>query len=139
MSAEDASLKTIDAFNRHDAAAFAALYAAGAVVYDPQYSELLKGREAIREDVEAFLEAFPDAHVNPINTISSGDAAAFELEFTGTNRGAMVTPAGTMPATNRQVSMRIGRFVRVNARGQIVEESRYYDLTTMMQQLGLTS
>lgn len=140
MSSEDTSLKTIDAFNRHDAAGFAALYTVGAVVYDPQYPEPLKGQEAIRKDVEAFFKAFPDARISIITTISGEDKdiAASELELTGTHQGPIVTPAGTVPATNRRVSMRVGRFVRVDPQGRIVEESRYYDLAGMMQQLGLT-
>ena len=137
MSAEDASLRTIEAFNRRDAAAFAAGYATGAVAYDPQYSEPLKGREAIREDIQAFFDAFPDGRVRLINSVTSGNTAASEVEFTGTQLGSMATPTGSIPPTNRRVTLRLARFIQVDTQGQIVKESRYYDLAGMMHQLGL--
>jgi hypothetical protein len=63
---------------------------------------------------------------------------AGELKFTGTNTGAITTPTGDeIPATNKRVDLRGAAFVSVNDRGEITEERRYYDVTSMLRQLGI--
>lgn len=137
MSAQDAMKKAVDAFNRHDAGAFAALYAAEATAHDPQYAEPLKGREAIRKDIEDFFQAFPEVQARVVSALANGDTVAFEVEMSGTHKGPLVSPAGPIPATNKRMEMRGGRFIRVNAQGRITECNRYYDMAGVMQQLGL--
>ena len=138
MSAQDTLKKTVDAFNRHDADAFAALYTTDAVAPDPQYAEPLQGREAIRKDIVDFFEAFPDIHARVIGEyLVNGDTAAVEVEMSGTHKGPLVSPAGPIPATNKPVRMPGARFIRVNPKGLITECRRYYDLAGVMQQLGL--
>lgn len=136
-STQEIVTKAIDAFNKHDADAFAALYHTEATAYDPQYSEPLKGREAIRKDIADFFEAFPDVQANVGNTLVSGNTIAFEVEIRGIHKGPLVTPTGIVPATNRPLEMRGGRFIRIDGQGRITECNRYYDLTGIMQQLGL--
>lgn len=126
-----------DAINRHDADAYASGYTADATAYDPQYPELLKGREAIRKDIVDFFTAFPDVQSKVLNIVANGNALAFEVEMSGTHKGPLITPTGTIPATNKHIQMRGGRFMRINSQGQITECNRYYDLAGIMQQLGL--
>jgi len=126
-----------DAINRHDADAYAAGYAADATAYDPQYPELLKGREAIRKDIVDFFTAFPDVQAKVLSIVVSDNTLAFEVEMSGTHKGPLLTPTGTIPATNKPMQMRGGRFMRINAEGMIVECNRYYDLLGIMYQLGL--
>lgn len=136
-TSQETVTKAIDAFNRHDANAFAALYTAEATAYDPQYPEPLKGRESIRKDIEDFFQAFPDVQATVVNTVVSGQTVAFEVQVRGTHKGPLVTPTGSIPATNQRMEMRGGRFIRVDAQGQITECNRYYDLSGIMMQLGL--
>lgn len=137
MSAKETLKKTFEAFNRQDAKAFAALYAPDAVASDPQYSEPLRGREAIRKDIEDFFASFPDVQATTSNLLASGDTVACEMELSGTNKGPIVTPTGTLAATNRQIKMPGSRFIRVNEQGLIVECRRYFDMAGLMRQLGL--
>lgn len=137
MSTLDVAKKALDAFNRHDAAAFAALYAVDAVAPDPQYAEPLQGKEAIREDVAAFLQAFPDAQARGDNFVVNGDTVAFEVEISGTHRGPLITPGGPIPATNQPVHLTGSRFVQVNGQDLITSCRRYYDMAGIMGQLGL--
>jgi hypothetical protein len=57
--------------------------------------------------------------------------------MTGTNNGPLVTPTGEVPATGKRIDMRGALVGRINADNLIVEERRYYDTGTLMQQLGL--
>lgn len=137
MPAEDTIRKGLDAFNRHDPDAFAAMYTPDALAYDPQYPEPVRGKEALRKDIEDFFTAFPDIHLTLTDILSKGNTVAFAVSVTGTHKGPLSGPAGTIPATNRRVEMPVAVFARANAQDLIVEERRYYDMAGMMQQLGL--
>ena len=135
----EARIRTVmDAFNQHDSGGFSAAYASDAVVYDPQYSEPLRGRDAIRKDVEAFFETFPDISGSAERVFEKGSEVAFEASFKGTNKGPLRTPGGDVPPTNKPVTMMGAVFVRFNGRGEIDEERRYFDIGAMLAQLGVT-
>jgi steroid delta-isomerase-like uncharacterized protein len=137
MNAEDVARKAIDAFNRHDAEGFAALYSEHATAFDPQYDAPLTGRAAIRNDIEAFFRAFPDAHASMSTVLTNGEAVAFEVTMHGTHQGPLISPTGEIPPTNQRIELRGGRFIRIDQSGEIVECNRYYDLAGVMVQLGL--
>ncbi len=136
---EDTLKKLTAAMNDHDAEGVSAVYADDAVAYDPLYPEPLRGRPALKEDAANFIKSFSDLRMEVLSVIEKDDKnGAAEIRFTGTNDGPMISPAGESPATNKRVDMRGSGFVKLNDRGQITEERRYYDSGQMMQQLGLT-
>ena len=60
------------------------------------------------------------------------------MRLTGTHTGPLETPTGDeVPPTNKRVDLKGGAFVRLNERGEIVEERRYYDVGTILRQLGI--
>jgi ketosteroid isomerase-like protein len=60
VAAEDFVRQMIQTFTAHDSKAWAAAYAADAVVVDPQYAAPLRGRDAIEKDISDFFNTFPD-------------------------------------------------------------------------------
>jgi steroid delta-isomerase-like uncharacterized protein len=126
---QETSRKVADAFNKHDLDALAKLYAEDAVAYDPMYPEPLRGRAAIRKDAATFFRGFPDIRFEVISTIEKDDRyGADEVRLTGTHTGPLETPTGQeLPPTN----------TRLNERGEIVEERRYYDVAGVLRQLGV--
>ena len=61
-----------------------------------------------------------------------------EFLVCGTHTGPMQTPDGVIPATGKSVEIRSCRIVEIE--GDKVKSIRqYYDMMTMMQQLGLAS
>jgi steroid delta-isomerase-like uncharacterized protein len=137
MPREDTIREVLDAINRHDVEAFSALYADDAVVHDPQYPEPLRGRSAIRRDMEDFLRTFPDLHGDLRSTIEAEGIASFEAHMSGTHQGPLPGPSGEIPPTGKRVEMDAGIFCKFDEKGQIVEERRYYDVAGLMGQLGL--
>lgn len=129
--------KQFDAINRHDVESFAACYSSDASVFDPQYPELLKGRDAVRRDMTDFIAAFPDLRAELRRTLGDGDTFAYEMTMTGTHKGPMVTPTGDIAPTQRRVEFGGCIVVRLDDKGRIVEERRYYDLAGLLGQLGL--
>jgi steroid delta-isomerase-like uncharacterized protein len=136
---EDISRKLADTFTKHDLDALAKLYAEDAVAYDPMYPDALRGRDAIRKDAASFFRAFPDARFEIVNAIEKDDRnGAGEIRLTGTQTGPLETPMGDeIPPTNKRVELKGGAFVRLNERGEILEERRYYDVGTILRQLGI--
>jgi steroid delta-isomerase-like uncharacterized protein len=136
---EEISRKLADAQTKHDSEAVARLYASDAVAYDPMYPEPLRGREAIAKDSDAFFTAFPDLRFEILSVIEKDDrSGAGEVRLTGTHTGPLESPTGEMiPPTNKKIELKGGGFVKLNDRGEIVEERRYYDVGTILRQLGL--
>jgi steroid delta-isomerase-like uncharacterized protein len=139
MNHEETIRNLFEAANRKDLQAVAESYAPLAVAHDPGYPKPLTGREAIRKDFEAFfLKGMPDAKMNIISMMSKSSTVVAECAFKGTHTGPLETPDGTVPATNKQIELRIAIFYAgFNEKGQITEERRYYDMAGLMRQLGL--
>lgn len=135
---EEFQKKSVAAINQHDPNAVAAFYAADAVVYDPTYPAPLRGREAITRDAEVFFRAFPDLKVELVSEAEKGDQGAAEFRMTGTHRGPLETPQGSIPPTNKRIDLKGVSWTRLNSQGLVIEERRYYDTATFMQQLGVT-
>ncbi|HXH23178.1 MAG TPA: ester cyclase [Dehalococcoidia bacterium] len=136
MTVEDAVHKGLEALNRHDAAGYAATYAAGAVVHDPQYGEPLKGRDKVRADIQDFFRAFPDLKGSLRSLLVNEDTYAAEFEMTGTHLGPIPTPDGVeIPASNKPVRFGGVSIGRVDRNGEIAEERRYYDLASLLAQV----
>jgi steroid delta-isomerase-like uncharacterized protein len=136
-SVGDVVSRQFEAINRHDAASLGSTYGSQATVWDPQYPELLRGREAIVRDFTEFFAGFPDLKLSIERTLAVGEEYAVEFVMKGTHKGALITPTGQIPATNK--SIQVGGCVvgRIDSEGRIVDERRYYDFAGMLGQLGL--
>jgi ketosteroid isomerase-like protein len=78
ISIKEQVTKHLQAVNGHDLESFAASFREDATVYDPMYPEPLKGRAAIRRDMEEFMTAFPDLQGSLGWFIESGDLVAMK-------------------------------------------------------------
>jgi steroid delta-isomerase-like uncharacterized protein len=126
-----------EAFNNHDAAAFAACYAADAIIADPQFADPLRGGPAIAKDITDWFGAFADIRARLTRTVVAGDDYAAEWSMSGTHTGPLVTREGHVPATGKPMQLVVVTIGRVGANGSIVEERRAYDLAAVLSQLGL--
>ena len=80
-SPRDVVLAWVDAFNRRDALAAAALYHEDVVNMQIAAGEPTIGRQAVLEELLAFFRAFPDNYTSPVNLLEDGEWAI--LEWTG--------------------------------------------------------
>ena len=135
----DAGRKLIEGINAHNIDAATNVYASDAVAYDPMYPEPLRGRDAIRKDTATFFRAFPDLRFELVSIIEKDERnGAAEIRMTGTHTGPLESPTGEdIPPTKKRIELMGAVFGRLNDRGEIVEERRYYDVGTMLRQLGL--
>jgi steroid delta-isomerase-like uncharacterized protein len=137
MRAADLYSRWNDAMNRKDAAGVVSLYAPNAVVHDPAYAEPLEGRDAIERDLTAFFRTLPDLQVTVGSLLESDNTFAVEGRFEGTQTGPLLVGDEEIPASGRHVEFAGAGFYRLDGRGRILEERRYYDLAGMLSQIGV--
>jgi steroid delta-isomerase-like uncharacterized protein len=139
MTTEDIVGKLVDVLNRHDARALTALYSQDAVSNSPtlrsRHAEGRMDKERQQKAYEGYFSAFPDLKIKISDLVARGNDAWFEFVFTGTHKGPFQSSKGLIPPTNKVVEWAGAWLVRT--RGNLIaEESRYYDLTEWMAQLG---
>ncbi len=83
----------------------------------------------------AFKRAMPDAHMQVVRAVESGDEVFVSGRFKGTHHGDLVTLQGTIPASGNSLDMPFADYFRVDA-GKIVEHEVVWDSMMMMAQLG---
>lgn len=80
-----------------------------------------------------YFVAFPDLKLTYTRIIAKGNLAALEWVFTGTNQGELMG----QKATNKKSGYRGVSLVTFAPDGKVKRESTYFDMGTMMGQLGL--
>ena len=127
-----------EGYNRQDAKAAAALYAADAVNHGRTV-----GRQAMQEVFETLFETYPDFNYRILEATAEDDRVVCKVMMTGTHLGEptrMNTAFGGMlkgvKPTGRKVEVMQFHSFRVRG-GEIVEHSAVRDDLGMLKQLGL--
>ena len=97
---------------------------------------MLRGPEGYKQLSLFFAEGFPESSVELTNVFATEDQAVIEFTGRGTNTGPLHMPTGDVPPTGRYSELRFCSVNRVKS-GKIVSIHSYYDVMTMLQQLGL--
>lgn len=126
------------AFNRKDVAHAASLVTADFELQDIPTGMTFRGPEGFAQWLHTFLTAGPDAHADVKHIVEAGEWVASEHVGTFTHTGPLMTPAGEIPPTGRHVELGFGEFYKVKD-GKLTEMRAYYDVATMLRQLGLLS
>lgn len=104
---------------------------------ESSYSHSYDGREQVKR-FSRFMHAFSrDLKIEFSN--HCGDASGFALEWvwTGIATGPIRIEGVTYPASNKPYEIPGVAICRANDRGQITYHRDYYDLLTLMRQLGI--
>ena len=128
-----------DAFNDHDLDRAAAMVSEDFELVDfAAEGQTFRGPQGLRQWLQIFLTAAPDAKVEVTNVVGGGEGGWVFTEHTGrgTHTGPLVGPSGTIPPTGRRIELPIGELVRVE-NGKITLIHAYYDGATLMRQLGV--
>lgn len=125
-----------EAWNTKDDDSFVALLADDFIWKDVTVPEPMRDTASARQYMRTWFTAFPDMKVKLVNRVLTDDAAAGELEFTGTNSGPMQMGGQEIPPTGKPVQGKGAYFLRVKD-GKVAEFSTYPDVAGMMMQLGL--
>jgi steroid delta-isomerase-like uncharacterized protein len=109
---------------------------------DVLYSEIgtqrvFRGVDELVGSYKSWKETAPDGIGRVTNALVSGDTVILEVIWSGTQTGPLVGPGGTIPATGKAWSVPACQ-VMVFKNGKIAEFRHYFDMLTMLQQLGIS-
>ena len=95
-----------------------------------------RGLDAKKATPARLRRAFPDdLHLTADAMIAEGDMVAVRWTFTGTHRGELATPFGTLPPTGNHVKVQGITILRLS-HGKIVEEWSCSDRLGRWEQMG---
>ncbi|HEU0303797.1 MAG TPA: ester cyclase [Gaiellaceae bacterium] len=126
----------VDAFNDGDWERVQAGLAADARYQELATQRTVEGPEKIIELFQGWKTAFPDSAGTVTSAVGSGDMAVLEVTWKGTHTGPLVTAEGTIPASGkRQETPAVMVFTFEG--GMIKESRQYFDLMTILKQIGV--
>ena len=132
--------KLDDSWNGQDLQTFRRYHQKDCIVRWPNQPPT-HGVDAHEQEAIAFFKMFPDQHLinNPYKImLAQGEWTCTVADFTGTMKGAMTMPDGTIiQPTNKSFHIDFRTVARWNEQGQIVEENLFYDLMGMLRQIGV--
>jgi steroid delta-isomerase-like uncharacterized protein len=129
----EANRATFAAWNAHDPDAVAAIFAEEATIRDVGAPEPVRGREAIRQRAADLLAAFPDFRLRQLDLVVGESANADRWEVTATHTG----PFLGIEATGNRVQVEGATFSRFDSNGLVVEDVHFWDVATLLSQLGV--
>lgn len=121
---------TVDAWNRHDVETLSSYLSDDIVLIHPGLSEPLRGKDNYIEYDRAFLQSFPDAHIEIVNIINQDELIAFEFIMSGTHLGDFKGRA----ATGKKINFPVVEMTLLRD-GKICEVRRYLDTNAYNKQL----
>ena len=134
----DAAKAPILAFNEKNWDAVRA-----SITSDFVYDEVATNRQARGVDQvillwQGWATAFPDAKATFQRELVCGNTVVLEHTWRGTHKGPLQTPEGPIPATGNRIDMRACMVVEVTGEKASLQR-HYFDMATMLQQLGVNS
>lgn len=122
---------SFEAWNAGDAKKVAATFAENATLLVAGMPEI-KGREAIEAYVRQTMKAFSKTKLALTRTFQKGDVMAVEWVFNGTHAGEYMG----LKATEKPVGFHGASLVTTKTDGSIREQHDYFDVATIMAQVG---
>jgi steroid delta-isomerase-like uncharacterized protein len=134
----DVARETIDCFNAGDWDRLRELHSPDCVEEELSTERTLNGFDEMLEAAQGWKRAFPDGRGTVLGSYSDGPIAVLELEWVGTNTGPMDAPDGSqVPATGRHGTVKACQVFEVRD-GRVTSTRHYFNLLTILSQLGLT-
>src|SRR5262249_44088217 len=118
-------------WSAHDVDALLPLFTEDVVYEDVTFGVVNRGRAELRAFAEGVFPAFPDIRFELASRFVAGDRAGLEWGMTGTQ----ATLPG-QPTVNKPFKVRGATIMELRA-GQIRRCTDYWDLATLLKQLGL--
>ncbi len=115
----------------HDVKSVADTFATDGILDPKPTGTTFTGRESITKWYTDLFTAFPDLAPALVNRYQDGNVIIDEVEFTGTHDGPFLGIA----ASGRPIKVAASIFYEF-ADGQIVRESAYWDVASMLVQMG---
>jgi len=87
---------------------------------------------------KGWAAAFPDSKASFDNALASGETVVLEVTWRGTHTGPLQTPRGPLAPTGIRIEVRACMALEL-AGDRVRVQRQYFDMATMMEQLGQTT
>jgi steroid delta-isomerase-like uncharacterized protein len=138
QSVVEVAKSQVAAYNRKDWSAVAEVLAPGCVYDEIATHRRVQGITDITAAWRGWATALPDSNATFDRVSVNGDSVTLELTWRGTQTGPLEMPGGALPPSGRSIEMRACQVVEV-AGGQVQAVRHYFDMATLLQQLGALS
>ena len=132
----DAAKAPIIAYGKKDWTAVRASMAPGFQYDEVPTQRKLRGVDNVVACWQGWATAFPDSKATFHDAFVSGGTVVVEVTWKGTHRGPLETPNGQIAATGKPIKIRACEVFEV-AGGKAKSMRHYFDMATMLQQLGV--
>ena len=105
-------------------------------ILDQATGQRFAGREGARRFMQQWLDAFPDAKCLVTNVVGAGDTVVVEFRAQGTNTGPLATPEGPIPPTGKRAEVAMCDVLEFSG-GRVARQRTYYDVGSLLRQLGI--
>ncbi|MBI4299834.1 MAG: ester cyclase [Chloroflexi bacterium] len=140
MPAQDNSRiarRMYESFNTRDLDAAVADVDRNAEWLDVPSGQRLRGPQGWKQNSQNWLTAFPDGKIEIRNVAEAGNQVIIEFIGRGTQSGVLNGPGGQIiQPTGRRVEVQFCDVLEVRD-GKLVAGRTYYDMVTILNQLGL--
>lgn len=127
--------ENVEAYNAGDWQRLKAPLASDVVYDEVGTQRRLQGADQLVEAYQGWKQALPDGKGVIKNAFASGNSVAIEVTWTGTQTGPLVGPGGTIPPSGKSMSLPGAQLITFQG-DKIKELHQYFDLMTLLQQLG---
>jgi steroid delta-isomerase-like uncharacterized protein len=122
----------MEAFNTHDAAKGSSVYADNAVVRMAGAPADMTGKDAVKQGMQRMFDSFSNLKAATANVFANKDVVVAVWQMNGTHSGDFFG----QKATEKPVGWTGASVLWFNDDGQIKEEHIYWDVPTVMAQIG---
>ena len=86
---------------------------------------------------KGWATALPDSKAKFHSALVSGNTVVVEVTWRGTHKGPLQMPTGEIPPTGKKIELRACQVFEI-AGGKAQSMRQYFDMATLLQQLGVT-
>ena len=124
----------VEAENDRDEARVMATYSrSGPVFEDAASDQRYTGGDIVSENYQHLWDGFPELRREITRWTFGDDSAVIELTLSGVHDGTF----RGIPASGKNVELRVIAHFQFDDEGRIAQETAYYDTLTFMRQLGV--
>jgi steroid delta-isomerase-like uncharacterized protein len=124
----------LDAYNRGDVEAMVGMCHADIELSNPDGT--FRGADGVRVSFKPVVEATSQRRSEVRTVVEQGDLVVAEFVIHGTHTGPLVTPQGTVPPTDKTISLPIIGIFELRD-GKLAAARAQYDRMALAAQLGL--
>ena len=132
MGSADTHKKIIDLFNEGDFEGMREYLADNVARIDAPTGATASGADDVLEMIRMWPKSFSDARVSDAEYLEGTSFSVALFNGEGTNDGEF----GPFPATGKTISVPFCEVAEFNVDGKLTRTRLYYDVATMLQQLG---